>query len=80
LALTCASLASADRSANLEAMSNKPLVSELLVRLPDDVSLQTIAREVEFMAGVRQGLDQLDRGEGIPVEAVEKTIASWITK
>jgi len=58
-------------------MSNKQLVSDLLVRLPDDVSLHTIAKEVEFMAGVREGIGQLDRGEGKSVEAVEKMIASW---
>ena len=58
-------------------MSNKELVSDLLSRLPDDVSLQQIAREVQFVAGVREGLAQLDRGEGIEIE---KLIASWTTK
>jgi predicted transcriptional regulator len=61
-------------------MSNKELVADLLTRLPDDVSLQQIAREVEFVAGVREGLDQLDRGEGVPIDQVEKLIASWTTK
>ncbi len=61
-------------------MSNKEVVSDLLTRLPDDVSLQQIAREVEFVAGVREGLDQLDRGEGVEIEKVEKLIESWTTK
>ncbi len=61
-------------------MSNKELVADLLTRLPDDVSLQQIAREVEFVAGVREGLDQLDRGESLPIDQVEKLIASWTTK
>ena len=61
-------------------MSNKQLVSYLLERLPDNVSLHDIAKEIEFISGVREGLDQLDRGEGIPVEDVEKMIASWTTK
>ncbi|HRE84484.1 MAG TPA: hypothetical protein PLN52_25805 [Opitutaceae bacterium] len=61
-------------------MSNKELVSDLLTRLPDDVSLEQIAREVEFVAGVREGLAQLDRGEGVPVEKVEQMIASWTTR
>lgn len=61
-------------------MSNKELVSELLTRLPDDVSLQEIAREVEFVAGVREGLTQLDRGEGVEIDQVEKMIESWTTK
>jgi hypothetical protein len=61
-------------------MSNKEVVSDLLSRLPQDVSLQQIAREIEFIAGVREGLDQLDRGEGVPIDQVEKMIASWTTK
>jgi hypothetical protein len=40
--------------------------------LPDDCSLE-IAERIEFMAAVRKGLDQLDRGEGIPHEEVKKT-------
>jgi predicted transcriptional regulator len=61
-------------------MSNKQIVSDLLERLPDNITLQDIAKEIEFMAGVREGLDQLDRGEGVPIEEVEKMIASWTTK
>ena len=61
-------------------MSNKEVVSDLLTRLPDNVSLQQIAREVEFVAGVREGLAQLDRGEGVDLEKVEKLIDSWTTK
>jgi len=61
-------------------MSNKELVSDLLTRLPDNVSLQQIAREVEFVAGVREGLEQLDRGDGVAIEKVEDLIESWTTK
>ena len=61
-------------------MSNKQLVSNLLERLPDDVSLKDIAKEIEFISGVREGLDQLDRGDGVPLADVEKMIASWTTK
>jgi predicted transcriptional regulator len=61
-------------------VSNKQLVSNLLERLPDDVSLQDIAKEIEFISGVREGLDQLDRGDGVPLVDVEKMIASWTTK
>jgi len=61
-------------------MSNKEVVSHLLARLPEDVSLERIAREIEFVAGVREGLAELDRGEGVPVAEVEKMIASWNTR
>jgi len=61
-------------------MSNKELVTELLARLPENVSLHDIAQEVQFMAGVREGLTELDKSEGVPVETVEKMIAAWATK
>jgi len=64
----------------LGLVSDKQLVSDLLGRLPDDVSLQTLAEKVQFMAGGREGQEQLDRGEGLPLEAVEKMIASWAAK
>ncbi len=61
-------------------MNNKEVVSDLLTRLPDDVSLQQIAREVQFVAGVRESLAQLDRGEGVPIEQVDRLIESWTTR
>lgn len=56
------------------------MVAELLTRLPDDVSLRQIAREIEFVAGVRVGLEQLDRGEGVEIARVEELIKSWTTR
>ncbi len=61
-------------------MSNKDLVIDLVQRLPADVGLREIAREIEFVAGVREGFAQLDKGEGLPLEEVEKQVSSWITK
>ena len=58
----------------------KAIVLDLVNRLPDDISLHEIAREIEFIAGVREGLAELDRGEGVPIEEVEKQLDSWITK
>jgi len=64
----------------LRAMSNKELVADLVQRLPDDASLLDIAREIEFVAGVREGFAQLDRGEGVSLDEVEKQLPSWLTK
>ena len=49
-------------------MTNKEIVQDLLRRIPDDASLQDIARELEFIAAVRQGLSELDNGDSIPIE------------
>ena len=61
-------------------MSNKQIVEDLLERIPEDASLHDIAREIEFIAAVRQGLDELDRGERIPIEEVERELPSWIIR
>ena len=61
-------------------MTNKEIVEDLLRRIPDDASLQDIARELEFIAAVRQGLTELDNGETIPIEQVEQELPSWIIK
>jgi hypothetical protein len=37
---------------------------DLIRKLPENASLHEIAREIEFIAGVREGFEQLERGEG----------------
>lgn len=60
-------------------MTEKEIVLETIRALPDDCSLEEIAERVEFMAAVQKGLDQLDRGEGIPHDEVKRQLASWFT-
>jgi predicted transcriptional regulator len=61
-------------------MTNKEIVQDLLRRIPDDASLQDIARELEFIAAVRQGLSELDNGDSIPIDEVEKKVSCWVMK
>jgi predicted transcriptional regulator len=60
-------------------MTQKEIVLETIRALPDDCSLEEIAERIEFVAAVQKGLDQLDRGEGIPHEEVKSQLASWLT-
>ena len=61
-------------------MSDKEAVIELVKRLPSDVSLREIVQQIEFIAAVKEGFDEIDQGKGIPVEEVEKMIESWTIK
>ena len=61
-------------------MTNKEIVQDLLRRIPDDTSLEEIARELEFIAAVRQGLSELDNGDSVPIEEVERELPSWVIK
>ena len=60
-------------------MTQKELVLDAISELPDEASLDDIAKRVEFLAAVQKGLDQLDRGEGIPHEEVKRQLATWLT-
>lgn len=58
-------------------MTVKESVLIAVQRLPDEASIEEIRREVEFIAAVREGLEQLDRGKSVPHDEVEKRVASW---
>lgn len=59
-------------------MSTREAVQTILQSLPPNVSLHEVAREIEFIAGVREGLAELDRGEGIPVDEVRRELRTWV--
>lgn len=61
-------------------MSNREIAIDLIQKLPEDMSLRDIAREIEFVAGVREGFEQIERGEGLPAEKVREMVPSWIVK
>ena len=58
-------------------MSTKDVLLELAEKLPHDASLADAIHEIEFRQAVEQGLAELDRGEGIPVEQVKAKIQQW---
>jgi predicted transcriptional regulator len=61
-------------------MSDKEAVIELVKRLPSDISLREIIQQIEFIAAVREGFDEIERGKGIPIEDVEKMMDTWLTR
>ena len=63
-----------------QGMGTKQIVEDLLQKLPENVTLYDVAREIEFVASVRQGLVELDRGEGVPLEEVERELPAWVIK
>ncbi len=53
-------------------MTQKEFVLDVLNELPEEASLEEIAQRIEFLAAIQKGIDQLDRGEGIPHEEVKR--------
>ena len=58
-------------------MSTKDVLLEVAEKLPQDASLSDAIHEIEFRQAVEQGLEERDRGEGIPVEQVKAKIQQW---
>ena len=61
-------------------MTQKRLVLETISELPDEVSLDEIAERIEFLVAIQKGIDQLDRGEGIPHEEIKRQLATWLAR
>jgi predicted transcriptional regulator len=61
-------------------MSDKQLALESIQRLPEDVSLDAIAERLEFLAGIRKGIAQVERGEVVSHEEVKRQLATWLSK
>jgi predicted transcriptional regulator len=61
-------------------MSTKDILLEVAEKLPTDATLVDAISELEFRQAVEQGLAELDRGEGIPIEEVKSRIAEWAGK
>jgi predicted transcriptional regulator len=61
-------------------MSDKQLVLDSIERLPEDASLDVIAERVEFLAAIRKGLGQIERGQTIPHDEVKRQLATWLSK
>ena len=38
----------------------------------------TLLREIEFISAVRQGFTEINRGERIPIEEIERELPSWV--
>jgi predicted transcriptional regulator len=61
-------------------MSDKQLALDSIERLPEDASLDTIAERMEFLAAIRKGVDQIERGQTVTHDEVKRQLATWLSK
>jgi hypothetical protein len=61
-------------------MSSREMVIDLVNKLPEDVSLADIAREIELLASLQVAREQARRQEGIPAEDARKLVDAWASK
>jgi predicted transcriptional regulator len=55
-------------------MSSKDLAIDVIRKLPEEASLIEIARELEFVAGIREGANELDRGEFVTADEMKSRV------
>ncbi len=61
-------------------MSTRDILVEVAQKLAADATLADAIYELEFRQAVEEGLAELDRGEGIPIEGVKDKISRWAGK
>jgi predicted transcriptional regulator len=61
-------------------MNAKEVLLEVAEKLPPNATLDDAIYELEFRQAVEQGLAELDRGEGVPIEEVKAKISEWAGK
>ena len=61
-------------------MTTKEIALRTIEQLPEDASWEDIQERINFVAGVRKGLRELDEGKGISQEKVKEEFAEWLTK
>jgi len=60
-------------------MTIKEAAVRSIQELPEDATWEDIQERINFVAGVRKGLRELDEGKGIPHEKVREEFREWIS-
>ena len=60
-------------------MSTKDLAIDIIKRLPEDATWDDIQERINFVAGVRKALRELDEGKGIPHDKIREEFAEWLS-
>ena len=58
----------------------KDEVRKLLDHLPDDASFEDIQYQVYVLDEIRRGSEEIERGEGLDHEDVQRRLARWLGK
>jgi len=60
-------------------MTTKDIAINSLRELPENATWEDIQERINFLAGIQEGLRELDAGKGIPHEEIEKEFARWLS-
>jgi predicted transcriptional regulator len=57
-------------------MTTKERAWEVIQRLPDEVSMDRVIYELQLLRSIERGVEEADRGEGIPHAEVTKMFSA----
>lgn len=60
-------------------MTTKEIAIRSIQELPENATWEDIRERINFVAGVRRGLRELDEGKGIPHEKVREEFRVWLS-
>lgn len=60
-------------------MTVKEIAIKSIKELPDDATWEDIRERINFMAGVRKGLRELDQGRGVSHEKIREEFRGWLS-
>ena len=61
-------------------MSDKTVAIKTIANLPENCSMEEIAEELQIMAAIRKGKEDVKAGRTKPHAEVEKIFETWISK
>ncbi len=61
-------------------MSNREPVIDIVKKLPDDTPIEEIIRQIAFVTGVNEALEQSERDEGISIDEVRDLLEKWTSE
>ena len=61
-------------------MSDREMVLDAVREMPAEASFGQIVDRLNLLAAVREGLEESERGEGIPAEQVRDKVRAWTSK
>ena len=61
-------------------MKDKELAIETISQLPEDSSMAEIAEEIQIMAALKKGKEDVKAGRVTPQQDVRKLFEAWISK
>ena len=59
-------------------MTAKERIYEIMGELPDDVTFEDALYELYVASKIERGLEQAERGEGIPHKEARERFAQWL--